>query len=707
VARRLTQLSTLPVSVLKGVGDKRTEALESMGISSVLELLWHYPRRYVDRSQQISIPEIAPGTEALVLGHVRRIAERRSRQGRTMVEAVIDDGSGSLRVTFFNQPWRVRQLSEGTEAAWFGKVDDYRGSLQMVNPLVDRIGDRTGRIVPLYPQSEKARVTSWELARWIEEALERAGEFADPLGDAERDELSLTDRSWAMRHIHQPQSMHEVTEARRRLAFDELLRVQLLLVSSKLEAESTASGREHVVDGPLLKQFLASLPYQLTAAQQRVIEEINGDLTRRSAMHRLLQGDVGGGKTVVAVAAMLAAVDGGHQAALMAPTEVLAEQHAQSIQRLLNGLEVRDESALTGSRPLQVKILTGSANAAQRRDVLQGLADGSHSIVVGTHALLTESVEFHDLGVIVVDEQHRFGVEQRASLRGKGALVDTLVMTATPIPRTAALAIYGDLDLSILDELPPGRTPIRTTRVGTEEQLAAMWARVHRELTAGRQVYVVCPLVEDSPKVEASSAEATFEDLAANELSNWRVALLHGRTPSVAKEATMQAFRDHQIDVLVATTVIEVGVDVPNATVMVILDSERFGIAQLHQLRGRVGRGSQRSYCFLTTSIAPEEASPRIDALVDSTDGFYLAEVDLELRGEGALFSTRQKGYSDLRLASLRRDRDLVEAARAVAFDLLSPDWAAIATLPLSDELAVLTGVVERDGGDTDLVFEA
>jgi ATP-dependent DNA helicase RecG len=412
-------------------------------------------------------------------------------------------------------------------------------------------------------------------------------------------------------------------------------------------------------------------------------------------MHRLLQGDVGAGKTVVAVTALLAAVQGGYQAALMAPTEVLAEQHFAGVSRLLAGLEVpAAETSLFADRPLRVELLTNRVTGKERKRVLGGLADGGVDLVIGTHALIQEAVDFHRLGVVVVDEQHRFGVEQRAALRDKaGATVpDVLVMTATPIPRTAAMTVYGDLDVSVLDELPPGRTPIVTRWADGPLLEAEAWAEVRAEVAAGRQAYVVCPLIEESEKLEVASAEETFARLQADELAGLRLGLLHGRMAAADKDATMDAFRTGALDVLVATTVIEVGVDVPNATVMVILDADRFGIAQLHQLRGRVGRGAHGSRCWLVTTPSEERgaANPRLEALVASTDGFELAEIDLDLRGAGTLMSTAQKGRSDLRLASLRRDRELVRLARAAAFEIVDADPRLDDHPALLDELHLL-----------------
>ena len=474
--------------------------------------------------------------------------------------------------------------------------------------------------------------------------------------------------------------------------------MQLVLVLRKRELERTSKGLSHTIDGELVRRFHDALPYPLTAAQQRVIGEIAADLASPHPMHRLLQGDVGAGKTVVAVSTLLAAVQGGHQGALMAPTEVLAEQHATSVRELLGDLQVPDPGNLFGDRPLRVELLTNRITGSERKEVLSGLADGTVDIAIGTHALIQEGVDFQSLGAVVVDEQHRFGVEQRAALRDKssGHVPDVLVMTATPIPRTAAMTVYGDLDVSVLDELPPGRTPILTKWANGPLLEVEVWADVRHEVGEGRQAYVVCPLIDESEKLEVASAEETFIRLEQHELTGLRLGLLHGRLTSSEKQMTMDLFRAGQLDVLVATTVIEVGVDVPNATMMVVLDADRFGIAQLHQLRGRVGRGEHASTCWLVTQ-EHEGGNPRVEALVASTDGFELAEVDLDLRGEGTLMSTAQKGRSDLKLASLRRDRELVQLAREAAFELVDADPDLGDHPVLRDELDLL--FTEEDEG--------
>ena len=689
----LRDLASIGVERLKGVGEKKAASLHEVGVDTVLDLLTTYPRRWVDRTNECRVSDLAPGVEALALVTVRSVDKRIGRNRRPIVEAVVGDGSGRFHVVFFNQPWRERQLRPGLQVAMFGKPEMYRGGLQMTNPIVDLIGDRTGRIVPIYPQSEKAALSTWEIADWVEDALRRCAPrgIADPLPDDVRREVGMLDRHDALRRIHAPESMRDQAEARRRLAFDELLRIQTVLVMRKRMLEREERGIEHTVDGELVDRLRSALPFELTEGQERTIAEIQRDMAAPHPMHRLLQGDVGAGKTVVAVSAMLVAVQGGHQAALMAPTEVLADQHAAGVRGLLDGVTVPDPGNLFGDRPLRVELLTNRVTGSERRDVLAGLADGSVDVVIGTHALIQEGVQFRSLGMVVVDEQHRFGVEQRAALRSKavdGTVPDVLVMTATPIPRTAAMTVYGDLDVSVLDNRP-GRTPIRTHWANGPLMEQGAWAAVREEVAAGRQAYVVCPLIEESEKLEVASAQETFERLSHDELSGLRLGLLHGRLPAAEKEAVMEAFRRGDLDVLVATTVIEVGVDVPNATVMVVLDADRFGIAQLHQLRGRVGRGAHESHCWLVTQQV-EGDNPRVQALVDSTDGFHLAEVDLDLRGEGTLMSTAQKGRNDLKLASLRRDRELVSLARTVAFRLVDADPMLEHHELLLDELRLL-----------------
>ena len=693
----LGDLAAMPVTRLKGVGERKAEGLDAVGVTSLLDLLTYYPRRYVDRTNEARIGDLVVGEEALVLVTVERVASRRTRgrPPKVLVTVDVTDGSGHLRVSFFNQAWRERQLRPGMTVALFGKLEVYAGRKQMTNPVVDLIGDRTGRIVPIYPQSEKAGLSTWEIGDWVAEALRRSQVrgLLDPVPDWVLDRFDLVTRPEAFAGIHAPDTMAHKEVARRRLVLDELLRVQLALVQRKRHIERTTRGIPHTVEGPLLDTFLGRLPFDLTEDQQAAIDEIRRDLAAPHPMHRLLQGDVGAGKTVVAVWTLLAAVEGGYQGAFMAPTEVLAEQHAQGIRALLDGVEVPDDgTSLFGARPVRAELLTNRVGAADRRRILGDLAAGQVDLVIGTHALIQEGVEFGSLGVVVIDEQHRFGVEQRAALRDKsagGAVPDVLVMTATPIPRTAAMTVYGDLDVTIIRSLPAGRQPITTTWACTEDDETSVWSAVRREVGAGRQAYVLCPLIEESEKLEVRSAEDTYARLEAGELAGLRLGLLHGRLGSADKDATMHQFRERRLDVLVATTVIEVGVDVPNATVMVILDADRFGIAQLHQLRGRVGRGSERSWCYLVSQSEAPEAEARLGALVGSTDGFALAEVDLDLRGEGTIMGERQKGRSDLKLASLRRDREWVEKAREVAFAIVDGEGGLESHADLLDEVAL------------------
>jgi ATP-dependent DNA helicase RecG len=717
--RRLAQLDEIPVDRLASVGPKRAEALEVLGIRTVLDLLFTFPRRYLDRSRQADLSDLAVGDEAVVLAEVRAVRSRRTQKGRALVEVDVTDQSSEMTVTFFNQPWRAKQLSAGVQALFFGKLEVYRGTPRMVNPVVDvivgmdgdeRAATKTMRVIPVYPASQKAGLTSWELSRACAEALRRAGEFADPMASL-ADRLGLEGRTEAMQGIHQPTSMGDTVTARSRLVFDELLRLQLSLVARKAALAKDARGIAHpanpadaltvrgalLADGAsLVARFLSSLAYELTGAQRRAIAELLADLSNELPMHRLLQGDVGAGKTVVALAALLAAVDGGRQGALMVPTEVLAEQHAYAVRQLLEGLELVDPSRLGATRPISVVLLTSRVKGADRRRAVEGLARGSVDLVVGTHALLTDDVRFRSLGVVVIDEQHRFGVEQRAALREKGTVEgeegadpDVLVMTATPIPRTAAMVLFGDLDMTVLDELPEGRVAVETRwargELGAEEAVG----RVRAEVALGHRAFVVCPLVEGSDRVEAASAVAEYERLREGPLHDLRLGLLHGQLKGSEKESAMDRFRSGAIDVLVATTVIEVGVDVPDATVMVIEDAFRFGIAQLHQLRGRVGRSTLASWCYLLGEPTTADGIARLEAVAHSNDGFALAEADLELRGEGTILGARQQGRSDLRLAKLSRDRDVLGVARELAEEVLDGDPELVGHDELREELSV------------------
>jgi len=698
----LRDLAEMPVTRLRGVGEKKEKSLASADIHTVLDLVQHYPRRHLDRTREAKIADLQKGDEATVFGEVRTSSTRPLGGRRTLTEVVIGDGGHQLTLTFFNQRWREKQLQPGMTLMVHGKCDFFRGNRQMTGPIVDLVGNQTGRIIPVYPQSEKSGLLTRDLQSFIEEALKRAAVrgFADPMPAAVLDRFDFVTRDAAITGIHNPESMSEKDEARRRLVFDELLRVQLELVRRKRRIERETAGLSHRLEGELVDRFHERLPFPLTGAQERAIREIGADLLLERPMHRLLQGDVGSGKTVVAITALLAAVQGGHQGALMAPTEVLAEQHHMGVTAMLGDLMVPDPTTLMGDRPLRIELLTNRVGAGDRRKILADLVTGKVDLVIGTHALIQDKVEYSSLGVVVIDEQHRFGVEQRAALRDKGdasAAPDVLVMTATPIPRTAAMTVYGDLDVSELDELPPGRTPIVTTWARTDLEEVAVWNAVREQIQAGHQAYVVCPLIGESEALDVSSATETYESLTSGELHDMRVALLHGQMPPVEKGEVMDRFRAGDTDVLVATTVIEVGVDVPNATVMVVLDADRFGIAQLHQLRGRVGRGTDASSCFLVGDPTTSDGEARIEALVESTNGFKLAEVDLDLRGEGTIMGERQKGRNDLRLASLVTDREWVGVAREVAIQIIDDDPELEAHPELSDEIALLLGDDEAE----------
>ena len=695
-------LAGIPLERLRCANRRRVSALAELEVTQLGELLTYYPRRYLDRSREATVTELRKGEDAMVLATIERVTAVPGRNRRSRVEVLVSDRDGTrLRCVFFNQPWRSKQLREGMQAVLFGRLDVFRGTVQMTNPVVDLVGDRTGGIFAVYPLSARAAITTWEIADLVAEALrrcERRG-IADPVLPAVRRDHGLCGREEALRLIHSPGSFADVSRARTRLVFDELLRMQIVLVARKRDRRLAGEGIAHRVDQALLGSFRERLPFEMTAAQSRAVDEILRDLAQLWPMHRLLQGEVGSGKTVVALSAMLAVVSAGHQAALMAPTEVLAEQHYLGLRELLGSLDRADDSlgADDGRLPIgdfsnSLELLTGGIRAAARSRILADLASGNLPMVVGTHALIGEEVQFRSLGLAVVDEQHRFGVEQRASLRDRGAtegLPDVLIMTATPIPRTAAMTVYGDLDVSHLDELPAGRAPVTTEAITGAGEQPAVWERLRSEVGAGRQAYVVCPLIDESEKVAAAGAEATYAELRDGALADLRVGLLHGRLPASEREPIMASFRDGELDVLVATTVIEVGVDVANATVMVILGADRFGIAQLHQLRGRVGRGSAPGWCFLISDDPAPAARSRLAALTEISDGFELSEIDLDLRGEGTLMDSRQTGRSDLKLASLRRDREWVPKARRAARQIVDGGGPEAA---LADEIELLLG---------------
>jgi ATP-dependent DNA helicase RecG len=714
--RSLAYLSTIPVSRVKLLTGKRASSLNAAGIESVTDLLFHVPRRYIDRSTTAAISDVPLGEEVTVVGTVQSIDTRRIRKNLAIINAVVSDGESFLFVTWFNQVFRARQLPEGTQVALSGKIERKKGRLEMKSPeadVLDRPGESlvTGRVVPVHPGVKG--VGPGYLRRGIHNAVQRSLPVSDPIPAEMRERLSLMDRSAAIETIHFPESLEEVVPARDRLVFDELFRLEVALALQKRKQIDEAVGIAHVraADG-LMAELVKGLPFPLTAAQQRVIDEVQTDMARPHPMHRLLLGDVGSGKTVVAVAAMLTAVDGGHQGAVMAPTEVLAVQHFLSIGGLLAGAGMAPPLEALGmdslftqtefDRPVRIALLTGSnaevnyRDSISRAELVEEIADGSVDIVIGTHALIQEGLHFHHLGVAVVDEQHRFGVHQRVELREKGAEAepDLLIMTATPIPRTLSMTLYGDLDVSSIgrDEMPPGRPEVETVALTKTPAGEEQWLkRIRDEAAAGHQAFVVCPLVEDSLKIEAASATAEHKRLSGL-LPDLRVGLLHGQMVPADKASVMAAFRDQQLDVLVATTVIEVGIDIPHSTVMVIEDADRFGLSQLHQLRGRLSRGVGPNYCYLVADPSTTEGEERLAAMVASDDGFVLAEEDLRIRGTGTVFGARQAGAADLRIADILRDTRLLIDARREAFAMVAADPDLVENPDVAAEVRALLG---------------
>ena len=664
-----------PLAKAPGVSAALAKALEEgFGYRTARDLIEHYPRRYLTRGELTDLAHAKKGAEVTLVGTVRNLAKKMPRRNLRILEVRVADDSGAWVCTWFNQPWHAQKLTVGTVAAFSGKLAWKAGRLGMANPGYEvlREGDDpegfANEVIPVYPASKE--VSSGRLRRAVGALLDRFGEVPDFLPEPLRRAHSLPDRAAALEAIHRPADRKEANRARDRLVYDELFVLQVGLALRRRAQEAGQHGQPLQPDGDLTKRLLASLPFQPTGAQSRVMAEIGADLSRSKPMHRLLQGEVGSGKTVIALWALLCAVQSGMQGAIMAPTEVLADQHGINLRGLLEPLG--EGGGLFGGP--RVEVLTAGITGAARQRILEGVAAGEVDLLVGTHALLSEGVEFRRLGAIVVDEQHRFGVHQRVKLREKGDSPHVLIMTATPIPRTLALTLYGDLDVSTLDELPPGRTPIATHVVADATLRERAYQRVREEVAAGHQAYVVCALKDESDKVEVRSAKAEAERLRAEVFPDLRVGLVYGDMAAREKEATMDRFRAGEVDVLVSTTVIEVGVDVPNATVMLIEDADRFGLSQLHQLRGRVGRGQAPGLCVLFADPLTDEGRARMDAIARTNDGFELANEDLRIRGEGTVFDARQSGLSDLKLARLIDDFDWVQRARKDAFALVDAD---------------------------------
>jgi ATP-dependent DNA helicase RecG len=657
-----------PVQYLKGVGPSLARTLAArLGVRTVEDLLYHIPRRYEDRRHFATL-HAAPHNEFRTF-RVKgvRVSQHRLRSRKALTEVHVTDGTAVAVAKFWGSRHYHKTLAPGTEMVLWGRVRRWRGQIEIENPEVELLGHdedtlHMARIVPVHPASEG--VSARLIRRIVHAAVERyAADVPEPLPADVRSEHGLMPLADAVRTVHFPDSLSAPAEARRRLAFDELLGLQFTMLLRRRSIIASRKPHRYRTDGGLLEALTASLPFRLTTAQSRVIDEIRREMYSPHPVNRLLQGDVGSGKTVVAGAAVVLCVQGGHQAAVMAPTEILAEQHYLSLRPVLEPLGI------------QTVLLAGGLRRRERDARLGRIASGEADLVVGTHALLQEDVVFDRLALVVVDEQHKFGVTQRAALREKGHDPDVLVMTATPIPRTLALTLYGDLDVSVLDELPAGRRPV-STHHRFPSQRDRVYSFLRQEVAAGRQAYIVCPLVEESDKLAARAATEMHERLQREVLPELSLGLLHGRMTFQQKEGMMDAFRRGQIPILVATSVIEVGIDVPNATVMVVEDAERFGLAQLHQLRGRVGRGSERSYCILISALPTDEARRRIEAIVETNDGFRIAQVDLELRGPGEFFGTRQHGMPDLRVANPIQDAALLEQARQVAGAILDRDAA-------------------------------
>jgi ATP-dependent DNA helicase RecG len=705
-------MAVLTDSLTGVLGAKTSDALaSSLDLHTVGDLLRHYPRRYAERGELTNISGLRIGEHATVLAQVERVGKRtmRSRRG-TILEVRITDGVRPLTCTFFNQAWRERELLPGRRGLFAGKVNAFRGNLQLANPeyqLLDgdsdesTVEDFANAVIPVYPAA--AGLPSWSLAKCVRQVLDMWDGEEEPLPRDMRVRFRLPGLAESLRGIHRPDGWPAVERARKRLKWDEALAVQLVLAQRRQSAGDRPAPACPPVEGGILDAFDATLPFTLTDGQREVGEAITDDLSGVHPMNRLLQGEVGSGKTLVALRAMLQVVDSGRQAALLAPTEVLAAQHARSLTELLGELARAGE--LGGDdRATRLTLLTGSLSTAQRRQAMLDAASGAAGIVIGTHALIQDKVSFADLGLVVVDEQHRFGVQQRDALRaraGGDGSPHVLVMTATPIPRTVAMTVYGDLETSALRELPAGRSPITTSVVPAAEKPAWLdraWQRVREEVAAGHQAYVVCPRIGDGAAAGEDVDSGPGDDLAGDAadaaerrppmavtdvaptlaegaLHGLRVGVLHGRLPADEKDTVMRAFAAGEIDVLVATTVVEVGVNVPNATVMAIMDADRFGVSQLHQLRGRVGRGSAPGLCLLVSDVPEGTATrERLDAVASTLDGFELAQLDLQMRREGDILGAAQSGRSSLKMLSLLRDTDVIEQARTEARDLVAGD---------------------------------
>lgn len=651
------------VTRLQNVGPAHAKKLQKLGVYTVNDLLYLFPRRYDDYSNLKTVSQLMYGEQVTVLLTVCEVRTRDTHRGISVTNVLLADPSGTINATFFNQPFLQQQFKAGRRIVVSGRVDQDLGHLAFKSPEWEPLSRtllHTARVVPVYPLTEG--ITNRWVRRLVHDVVEFwADKVPDPLPEPIRQQAQLPDLNVALREIHFPTTPEKMESARRRLILDEFLAIQLGVLKQRRKWREQP-GRALNVDDALVSGFLASLPFKLTDAQQRVLKEILGDIQRTQPMSRLLQGDVGSGKTVVAAVAMLTAIANGAQAALMAPTEILAEQHYKTISTILANTP----------NPPRVARLSGSMKNREKEQARTQIKNGEIDIAIGTHALIQEDVEFKDLALAVIDEQHRFGVEQRAMIRSKGYHPHILVMSATPIPRTLALTLYGDLDLSVIDQMPPGRQEIKTKWLEPRERERA-YAFIRNQVKEGRQAFVICPLIEESETIDAKAAVEEYERLQKQVYPELHVGLIHGKLKPSEKDETMNAFRDRAIDILVATSVVEVGIDVPNATVMLIEGADRFGLAQLHQFRGRVGRGAHQSYCLLLAEKKESIADDRLHVIESTQDGFKLAEEDLKLRGPGEFFGIRQSGLPDLKIAKLS-DTKILEEARTIAQELFDRD---------------------------------
>lgn len=679
-----------------------------MGIFVVEDLLYHFPHRYLNTAKVLSISNVKVGEEVTVVGEVKIVRKTVGKSGIRVINVGIFDGTEYLYGVWFNQDFIADRLKDGMVVAFSGKTSFRYGQLQIENPLYEvidedtRLGEdtvHTSRIIPFHPASQY--LTTARLRRIIKNMLDTSPVLSDSLPSFILAKYNFLDRYSALKEIHFPTSERYCEEARRRLLYEELFLMQVGLAFRKKQFKNQTTGIAHQIEGPLIDEFYCSLPFALTNSQKKTISEILKDMASPLPMNRLLQGEVGSGKTVVALASLLVAVQGGYQAAMMAPTEILAEQHFKKITHLLESLFVSHERIPS----VRIALLKGSLTEKEKKVLQEEISKGKVDIVIGTHAIIQKDVVFSKLGLVIVDEQHRFGVQQRVALKEKGTFSDVLVMTATPIPRTLSLTLYGDLDISIINELPGGRNLSEHVETTVLDKTHRNFAneKIRSEVRQGRQAYIICPLIEESDKLEVKAVMAEIERLENEVFPDLRVGFIHSKLKTEEKETIMESFVRRELDVLISTTVVEVGVDVPNATVMLIEDAERFGLSQLHQLRGRIGRGQHKGYCFLFADPTTDEGRQRMEAIVNTHDGFKLAELDLEIRGEGQIFGVRQSGLPDLKLAKITRDINILLQARDDAFELIEKDPA----LKLSENRPLFQAVRRKFASNLDWLFYA